>query len=81
MDLELACVSDIVEELQKRDHCPFILVYVNPVNLMHEVHWSEKCFPNVMNVMYELNFCQAQFLEFLHARWEAERGDHGPDDE
>lgn len=78
MDLELACVSDIVEELQKREHCPFILVHVNPTNFMHEVFWSEKTFPNVMTVMYEMNFCQAQFLEYLHAKWQAEKGDDEP---
>lgn len=68
MELELATVPDIVNELNARFNCPYILIFNNPDTEQHEVVWNENAFPTVFHVMSELNVCQAQFLRYLYER-------------
>ena len=67
MELELATMPDIVAELNKRENCPFILIF-NGENNAHHIVWDEKSLPTVLHVMHELNLCQSQFLLYLNDR-------------
>jgi hypothetical protein len=74
MELELATMPDIVNELNSRFNCPYILIFNNPETHVHEIVWNEKSLPSVLHVMNELNICQAQFLMYLYEVWGKEKG-------